>query len=152
MRRIHLILLASLGLNLFILGVWVGEFWRGPVPPFAPRPVDFAGLVQQRIDPASVAMIGERLDKLDEIMRFGFEARRQAFVRLREIIAREPYDQQAVEALLAELPAQRLASEETQWQLIAGVLARLPVEGRLAFADVVFAPPGLRPMPPPRGH
>lgn len=148
MRAIKFALLASLGLNLFIAGWWLSDAWRSKQ--FVDlRPISFTDLAQRHLPPEALDLIREPLSRADNVIEVGFKARQAILERLRYLVPQEPYDQQAVEALLAELPGQRLANEQKQWKLVGEALAKLPADQRKAFAELMFAP--RLQSPPPRG-
>lgn len=139
MKAIGFALLASLGLNLFIAGWWLSDAWRS-TRFVDPRPISFTDLAQRRLPPGALDLIREPLARADNVIEAGFKARQEILERLRYLVPQEPYDRQAVEALLAELPGQRLANEQTQWKLVGEALAKLPADQRKAFAELMFAP------------
>ncbi|SEQ52342.1 Heavy-metal resistance [Devosia sp. YR412] len=154
MSPLRIALYVSLGVNLFIVGWWVGDVWRRP-PPMEPRPFNVAGIAQQRLDPATMDTIGPALAAIDTALRSGFEERDAIFAELREAVTAEPYDADRVETLLSQLVVQRTATEEAQWDLVGDTLAKLSPADRIALADIIFLRPGgNRPpkpgdMPPP---
>ena len=153
MQLMRVIFVISLGFNLFIVGWWLGDQWRRPAPQ-GPRPLNFTAFLQHRLDLSTLDLIREPLDDVNEIMRAGFNARREIFKKLRTLVSQEPYDRQAVEALLLELPSRRFANEQMQWKMVGVVLAKLSAAERKSFAELVFPQPiGFPPPPsPPEAH
>jgi hypothetical protein len=146
MSPLRIALFVSLGVNLFIVGWWVGDIWRRP-PPMEPRPFNIGMMAQDRLDSATMDAIGPLLQSFDEVVRSGFAARDKVFADLRVAVAADPYDAQRVDALLASLVDQRVATENAQWRLVGETLAKLSPDQRDALADIIF----LRPPGPPQG-
>ena len=150
------ILLVSLGLNLFLAGLWLGsrsDFPQFVPPPFTapqPRPVTLGERLASQLSPEGLAKVEGPIAQLDSVMRRGFEERQEIFDQLRELVAAEPYDAAAVKALLDRLPEQRLSGEGAQWNIVADILGSLSDHDRRAFADSVFLrPPVMRSIAPP---
>jgi len=161
MNATRWVLLASLGINLFLVGLWLGSRTEFPPlgpPPFQmpqPRPVTLGERLAHQLSPDALAKVEAPIAKLDNVMRQGFEERQAAFEKARALVTAEPYDAAAVRALLDTLPNQRMAGESEQWGIIANILGELTPADRAAFADLVFLrPPGGGPgpsMPGPQG-
>jgi len=141
------VLLASLGLNLFLLGLWVGsrsEFPQFMPPPFQlpqPRPITLGERLATQLSPEGLARVSQPIAQLDNVMRRGFEERQHIFDQLRDLVLAEPYDAAAVKALLDRLPEQRLNGEADQWSIVADILGSLSEQDRRAFAESVFLRP-----------
>lgn len=148
MSPFRIALFVSLGLNLFVVGWWVGDISRRP-PPMQPQPLTMANMVKDRLSDETMEAIRPSLDALDAVIRDGFVNRTELFAKLREAVAADPYDQALVEDLLGQLVSQRTTAETEQWQIIGEALAHLTTEQRGALADIVFVRPN--PMPPPSG-
>ena len=140
MSPLRIALYVSLGVNLFIVGWWVGDVWRRP-PMMEPRPFNVAFMAQDRLDPATMQSIGPILGAIDSVIRTGFDERIQTFADLREAVAADPYDPVAVDALLGRLVDQRNGTETAQWKLVGEALATLSARDRDALASVIFIRP-----------
>ncbi|MGV3576509.1 MAG: periplasmic heavy metal sensor [Devosia sp.] len=145
MNKIRLLLIASLAVNLFLAGWWVGNTLRQP--PGFQMPIPQMMRYADRASPEEREAIREIFEKVDAVIRAGFERRTETFTKLREIVTHDPFDEAEFNRLIAELPAQRIASEEQQWAIIRDSIIALSAENRQALAEVFFMPPG----PPPGG-
>lgn len=145
MNKIRLLLIASLAFNLFLAGWWVGNTLRQP--PGFQMPIPQMMRYADRASPEEREAIREIFEKVDAVIRAGFEQRTETFTKLREIVTHDPFDEAEFNRLIAELPAQRIASEEQQWAIIRDSIIALSAENRQALAEVFFMPPG----PPPGG-
>jgi|GEM_PF-5916189 len=154
MLATRLLLLVSLGINLFIAGWWVGARFDRPVlPPFA-RPFSLAEALTRELSPDGQDSVKPMIDRLDSIMRSGFSDRQSIFEALRSLATATSYDSARLHQLLASLPQQRTGSEVTQWQLVGDIFDKLSPADRVRFADVIFLRPGPPQGPdqqPPRG-
>jgi len=158
MNATRWVLLASLGINLFMVGLWLGsrsDFQPLGPPPFQmplPRPVTLGERLAHQLSPDALAKVEAPIARLDDVMRQGFEERQATFEKARTLVTAEPYDAAAVRALLDTLPNQRMAGESEQWDIIANILGELTPADRAAFADLVFLrPPSGGPGPHMQG-
>lgn len=143
-------LLASLGLNLFLVGLQAGEWFRQrqlPAPVAAPRPTDSApgtstpgealvrGVVQRAlaaVPPDQRAGVEQRLGShRPEIMRANRELR-AARERVRDAFLAEPIDRAALERAYAEQRQRNLALQEATQRAVLDAMADLPLETRRA--------------------
>lgn len=153
MNNIRLLLIASLAINLFFAGWWVGNTVRQP--PRMPMPVPQMMRYADRASPEEREAIRDIFDKVDVVIKAGFEQRVETFAKLREIVTHEPFEEAEFNRLIAALPQQRIATEEQQWAIIRDSIIALSAENRQALAEVFFLPPGPGPggpggkMPPP---
>ena len=162
MNKIRLLLIASLAVNLFLAGWWVGNALRQP--PRMDMPIPQMMRYADRASPEEREAIREIFEKVDVVIKAGFERRVETFAKLREIVTHEPFDEAEFNRLIADLPAQRIASEEQQWAIIRDSIIALSAENRQALAEIFFLPPGPGPgggpspggpggpMPPPPGQ
>lgn len=148
MPPIRIILVVSLALNLFLAGILVGDYLRPrPGPGGAPRPVAFTEWVMQNLSPESRPQVEPLLVGLDGVMMKGLQDRDAQFQRLRDLIAAEPFDQGAVDNVLAELPEQRLESEREQWRWTSDLLKAVSPADRAVLVNIFFRRPGPPPAP-----
>lgn len=134
-------LFVSLGLNLFIVGWWVGDTWRQPRP-MEPRPFSMRPVAESRLSPETVDLLQPSLEAMDDLLEQAFKARVDLFDDLTEAVRAEPYDRGHVDELLAQLVQNRTAAETQQWRLVGETLAGLSADQRAAFAEIVFVRPG----------
>ncbi|WEK03293.1 MAG: periplasmic heavy metal sensor [Candidatus Devosia phytovorans] len=158
MSPLRLGLIVSLGLNIFVLGWWVGGLWRDPRP-MEPRPFVMADVAASRLSPETLEAIKPTLDAVDHLLQQGFSERVSIFQELTQAVRAEPYDEARVTDLLLRLVDARKQAETEQWRLVGDALADLSAAERSAFAEIVFLgprgpggppPPGGPMMPPPR--
>lgn len=174
-RLIQTALLASVGLNLFLLGTMVPR-WLAPKPPLGDKMVMMGpGEPGGPIGPGGPLFAMRRMvDDLPEadakILKdhFGsdmemFSEKAQSFRdridRLRTLMRADPFDAAALRAELESAMAEREGMEKAQMESIVEVLGKLSPEGRRRLADI--RPPRLllnerRPhggpdQPPPPG-
>lgn len=148
MPILRIALFVSLGLNLFIVGWWVGDASRSPFP-MQPREFTLRPVVESRLPPETFEILRPSLDAMDDLLRGGFRARVELFEDLVDAVKAEPYDKVRVNELLARLVDARTSVERQQWELVGNTLAGLDAEQRAAFATVIFVRPGPdMPWPP----
>ncbi|RYE60122.1 MAG: periplasmic heavy metal sensor [Hyphomicrobiales bacterium] len=154
MNNIRLLLIASLAVNLFLAGWWVGDRLRQPPRMDLPMPQMMS--YADRANPEERAMIGGTFEKVDALIKAGFDQRSATFNKLRELVTHDPFDQATFDQLITQLPQQRLEREEEQWALVRDAIIALSAENRQALAEVFFLPPGPPPgnnrPPPPSGQ
>jgi uncharacterized membrane protein len=160
--RLWTALVASLGLNLFLAGWWVGAVLR-PWPP-APPPGPLHMLSQRlagRLSPAAFREVSALIDAIGERLVRQIEDGAPLRGRLRAILVADVFDAAAFVATLDELTAARTRNDGDISRRIAAVVAGLSAADRAVLADVALASPaGLfggapgplpPPPPPPRG-
>jgi uncharacterized membrane protein len=155
--RLWMALVASLGLNLFLAGWWVGAVLR-PWPP-APPPGPLHMLSQRlagRLSPAAFREVSALIDAIGEHFVRQIADGAPLRGRLRAILMADVFDAAAFVTTLDELTAARTRNDGDISRRIAAVVAGLPAADRAVLADVALAsPPGLfggapGPLPPPR--
>lgn len=166
-RLIQTALLASVGLNLFLLGTMVPR-WLGPNPPH-PDKMIMAGpegpggplgpgapffAMRRMLDDLPEADAKILKDHFGSDMeKFTDKARsfRDRIDRLRDLMRADPFDAPALRAELESAAAERVGMEKAQTDAIVEVLGKLSPEGRRRLADI--RPPRMmeRRMPPPGG-
>lgn len=157
-RLLQTTLLASLGLNLFLLGVMVpgwlghrppsmhGEMPPGPLGPGGPMgPV--GALLRQAADqlpPADAALLREQVQERPDL-RVRAEGFEQQVETVRELMRAEPFDPDALAAALTDISERRQALDGQQMQSLVALLARMSPEGRRVLADFRFQHPSPKP-------
>lgn len=167
-RLIQTALLASVGLNLFLVGTMVPR-WLGPKPPHGDKmmmvgPEGPGGLggpffaMRRMIDDLPEADAKILKDHFGSDMeRFADKAKsfRDRIDRLRDLMRADPFDAAALRAELESTAAERQGMEQAQTDAIVEVLGKLSPEGRRRLAEI-RAPRMMiderrmdRPPPPP---
>lgn len=136
---------ASVALNLFLIGWIVGGWARMPPrPPFA-----MAERLKDRLSASGFSRIGPDLAALDaQAAGLGarFEAVRSAVVAA---AAATPFDATALRGALSGLAATRTGEEQRMTERVVDLIGRLEAPDRRVFAETLFSfPPP--PPPPPR--
>lgn len=156
-------LTASLAINVFLAGLFVGRQMAGPPPPFARfvmrrpqawRPGDpglppFIERIANGMAPQYRTILMSAIDKhRTEIMSAGL-AFREARMKMRNILVAKDFDRQATEAALTDLREKESAFHGTLQSAFLDAAEQLPVEGRRELVNP--PPPGPpREPPPPR--
>lgn len=141
MSPLRIALFASLGLNLFIGGWWVGDVVRrapGMMPPLMMGGNAVA-------EPSATVM--PILKTIDTILTTGAAQRVELLEALRATASAEPYDGAAVRALLDAMLDLRQRVDAERWSAVAEALPKLNEADRVALAGYVFSP-----YPGPGGH
>jgi uncharacterized membrane protein len=154
-RHVWTALVASLGLNLFFAGWWVGAVLRPwpPAPPPGPLHMlsrDLAG----RLSPAAYREVSALIDTVRERFARQMHDSEPLRERLRVILVTDPFDSAAFVQTLDELTADRARNDGEISRRIAAVVAGLSAADRAILADAALASPaglfrGRGPAPPP---
>ena len=132
MSPLRIALFASLGLNLFIGGWWVGDIVRR-APVMMPPPM-MGGVAEPS------AAIVPTLKAIDTILRNGTLERITLLETLRDTASAEPYDAAAVRALLDSMLDLRQRVDAERWSVVAEALPKLNEADRVALAGYIFSP------------
>jgi uncharacterized membrane protein len=143
-RMIYLALLASLGLNLFFAGWWVGAGLRPPPPHEPGGPLhELEHRLQGRLSPAGMSAVERLIEEIDAGFRHQFDAGDAIRRQLHQILISEPFKPEDFVRTLGELTAGRSSFDSTVAQRVAAFAAGLSPEDRRIFADAILAmPPG----------
>lgn len=171
-RLIQTALLASVGLNLFLLGTMVPR-WLGPKPPHGDKmvmmgpdgpggpggPLFAMHRMMDDLPEADAKILKEHFGSDMEKLMEKAKSFRGRIDRLRDLMRADPFDAAALRAELDSVAADRLTMEKAQTDRIIEVLGKLSPEGRRRLADM--RPPRLMinerrmhdgpDMPPPPG-
>lgn len=171
-RLIQTALLASVGLNLFLLGTMVPR-WLGPKPPPGNKivmmgpdgpggPLFAMHRMMDDLPEADAKILREHFGSDMEKLAEKAKTFRDRIDRLRDLMRAEPFDAAALRTELESAAADRLTMEKAQTDRIIEVLGKLSPEGRRRLADM--RPPrmminerrmhgghGEMDMPPPPG-
>lgn len=134
MSPLRIALFASLGLNLFIGGWWVGDVVRR-APGMPPPPMMGSNGI-----PEPPAAILPTLKAVDQILRDGTDERVALLDALRAAASAEPYDAAAIRTLLDSMIDLRQRVDAKRWSTVADALPALSQADRTALANFVFSP------------
>lgn len=150
MSGVRIALFISLGINLFIAGLWFGDAWHRPpmMLPQGPNGSFLTNMARDRLSAETLQDIGPSLNAIDATFRAGFDARSAIFAELRDAVSADPYDVARVDALFADLVNTRTKTETEQWRQVGETLGRLSASERLILADLFFPLPPDRQFPP----
>lgn len=171
-RLIQTALLASVGLNLFLLGTMVPR-WLGPKPPFADKmvmmgpdgpggpggPLFAMHRMMDDLPEADAKILKEHFGSDMEKMMEKAKSFRDRIDRLRDLMRADPFDSVALRTELESAAADRQTMEKAQTDRIIEVLGKLSPEGRRRLAEMrpprmminerrMHGGPDIRPPPP----
>jgi hypothetical protein len=161
-RLLPVVLLVSLGVNLFLAGSWDGTLMRPefPPPPRPRHPQELVRDLQGRVGSDTLAKVEAAIADADRRIRTGPADPRRMEEALREILARDTFDGAAFLAAIDRFLDGRTENDKAIARHLAEVLAGIPLADRKVLAEVVlrpgarppFGPPpgGMPPGPPPR--
>jgi hypothetical protein len=146
--RLRLVLAVSVAVNLLVIGWAVGSRLVAPPPP---NRHPLATRFEERLSPEGMARIAPRLQALLSEVSNGMRAFEDGRDRLRLVVGRENFDDEAIRVELAALTAARNSQEDRVRETLVGVLRDLGAADRRAFVEALFPPPppeARRPPPP----
>lgn len=148
---IRLALVASLGLNLFFAGYWIGSTLNPTFQPPWPKPGRgplhmIAERLRAKLSADGMSKIDKLVDDIEAHMRASMAATEPARQKLKASVAASPFEPEAFIAALGELSAGRTKRDEEAGRRIARTIAELTPEDRKVLADFIL----LLPNPPPR--
>lgn len=171
-RLIQTALLASVGLNLFLLGTMVPR-WLGPKPPFGDKmvmmgpdgpggpggPLFAMHRMMDDLPEADAKILKEHFGSDMEKMMDKAKLFRDRIDRLRDLMRADPFDPVALRTELESTAADRQTMEKAQTDRIIEVLGKLSPEGRRRLAEMrpprmminerrMHGGPEMRPPPP----
>ena len=138
------LLLGSLALNLFFIGVAVAMAIRAPAPSYwDPNIFVRVERLAATLPSADAAILRGQINEnhaaIDDTQA-KYHAARQ---HIHEVLRQEPFDVEAMRAATARTRAARLAFDQTVQGVFANIAAKISPAGRQALADW---PPGRRPV------
>lgn len=155
-RLLQTTLLASVGLNLFLLGVmvpgWLGHhgppppmMQQGPGGPSGPGPMGPIGALLReaasRLPDADAALLREHLKERSGDLRAVAEDFENHVEKVRELMRAEPFDPDALAVALTAMAERRVTEDAKQMQSLVALLSRMSPEGRQVLADFRFQHP-----------
>jgi len=134
------LLLGSLALNLFFLGVAIAMAVRAPAPSYWDRNV-FVRVerLAATLPPADADILRSRINANRTAIEDAQTAYHAAQDQIHEVLRQEPFDSEAMRAAMAKTRAGRQAFDQTIQGVFAGVAAGISQTGRQALANW---PPG----------
>ena len=134
-RGIRILLIASLALNLLVVGVVVGGAFRGKSPrPFGGAEMTL-GAFTQAMSPEHRRALGARLRDAQGAQRPGQGARAEAIRSFLSALKADPFDPTAIEALFAEQQQRASAGMAAGQQALLEQLESMSPSERAEFAD-----------------
>ncbi|MFY8095235.1 MAG: periplasmic heavy metal sensor [Niveispirillum sp.] len=151
-RLIQTALLASVGLNLFLVGTMVPR-WLGPKPPHGERmvmigpdgpggPGGFGGplfAMRRMVDDlpeADAKILRDHFGSDMDLFAEKAKSFRYRIDRLRDLMRADPFDPVALRTELENAAAERQSMEKAQTDSIIEVLGKLSPEGRRRLAEM----------------
>jgi uncharacterized membrane protein len=137
------LLLGSLALNLFFVGVAIAMAVRAPTPSYWDRNV-FVRIerLAATLPPADADMLRGEVNANRARIESAQTAYHTAQDHIHEILRQEPFDAEAMRGAMAKTRAARLASDETVQGVFAVIASKISPAGRQAMANW---PPGRKP-------
>lgn len=151
-------LIASLGMNLFFMGLFVGGllgaggFGYGPPPPPLPPLHLMADRLKGSLSDEGFAKIEALIGELDARFARKISATEQPRQRIKSLLVAEPFDAAAFAAALGEMSVEIDLDRTDINRRIAEVMSQLSRQDRTRVGDatLTFPPPGRGPGPMPR--
>jgi len=138
------LLLGSLALNLFFVGVAVAMAIRAPAPSYwDPNVFVRVERLAATLPPADADILRGQINEnraVIEDMQTKYHSARQ---HIHDVLRQEPFDVEAMRAATAKTRAARLAFDQTVQGVFANIAAKISPDGRQALANW---PPGRRPV------
>lgn len=132
-RWMRILLVASLAMNLLVVGALVGAAIKGGGPW---RGGDHhAGPMARALDPEDRRVLRKRMIETRTDSRDGRKAHRAAMQELVTLLRATPYDAEAVQTQMQEVRGQFLNRMERGQALLLGRLSEMTQAERAAYAD-----------------
>src|SRR5437016_2480694 len=138
------LLLGSLALNLFFVGVAIAMAVRAPAPSYWDRNV-FVRVerLAATLPPADAEILRSQIIANHNAIADAQTAYHTAQDHIHEILRQEPFDVETMRAAMAKTRTARQAFDQTIKGVFAGIAAAISPAGRQALANW---PPGRRPV------
>ena len=134
-RPLLLALGASLAANLFLVGVVAGGWFGAREEPRDSVPAE----LERSMSPERIAAMRDYFQANRDERREGRRARRAMWAEAREAMIAEPYDREALEAVLMRLAESSDERRRRRYLRLASFMETMSVEERTAFADAMRA-------------
>jgi uncharacterized membrane protein len=137
------LLLGSLALNLFFVGIAIAMAVRAPAPSYWDRNV-FVRIerLAATLPPADADTLRGEVNANRAPIESAQTAYHTAQDHIREVLRQEPFDVEALRAAMAKTRTARLTSDQTVQDVFAVIAAKISPAGRQAMANW---PPGRKP-------
>ena len=137
------LLLGSLALNLFFVGIAIAMVVRAPAPSYWGRNV-FVRIerLAATLPPADADTLRGEVNANRAPIESAQTAYHTAQDHIREVLRQEPFDVEALRAAMAKTRTARLTSDQTVQDVFAVIAAKISPAGRQAMANW---PPGRKP-------
>jgi uncharacterized membrane protein len=138
------LLLGSLALNLFFVGIAIAMVVRAPAPSYWDRNV-FVRIerLAATLPPADADTLRGEVNANRVPIETAQTAYHTAQDHIREVLRQEPFDVEAIRAAMAKTRTARLTSDQTVQDVFAVIAAKISPAGRQAMANW---PPGRKPV------
>jgi uncharacterized membrane protein len=138
------LLLGSLALNLFFVGIAIAMAVRAPAPSYWDRNV-FVRIerLAATLPPADADTLRGEVNANHAPIERAQTAYHTAQDHIREVLRQEPFDVEALRAAMAKTRTARLTSDQTVQDVFAVIAAKISPAGRQAMANW---PPGRKPV------
>jgi uncharacterized membrane protein len=138
------LLLGSLALNLFFVGVAIAVVVRAPAPSYWDRNV-FVRVERLAVTlpPADADILRGEINANRAAIESAQTAYHTAQDHIHDVLRQEPFDVEAMRAAMAKTRAARLTSDQTVQGVFAVVASKISPDGRQALANW---PPGRKPV------
>jgi uncharacterized membrane protein len=137
------LLLASLALNLFFVGIAIAMMVRSPAPSYWDRNV-FVRVerLAATLPPADADILRGEIQANRAAIESTQAAYHSAQDSIHDVLRREPFDAEAMRAAMAKTRAARLTSDQTIQGIFVTIASKISPAGRQALANW---PPGRKP-------
>lgn len=134
------LLLGSLALNLFFVGIAIAMAVRAPAPSYWDRNV-FVRVerLAATLPPADAEILRSEINANQSAIKDAQTSYHAAQDRIHEMLRQEPFDAEALRAAMAKTRAGRQAFDQTIQGVFAVIASKISPTGRQALADW---PPG----------
>jgi len=140
------LLLGSLALNLFFVGVAVAMAIRAPQPSYwDPNIFVRVERLAATLPPADAAILRGQINQNHAAIEDTQAKYHSARQHIHDVLRQEPFDVEAMRAATAQTRGARLAFDQTVQGVFADIAAKISPSGRQALANW---PPGRKPVAP----
>jgi uncharacterized membrane protein len=137
------LLLGSLALNLFFVGIAIAMLVRSPAPSYWDRNV-FVRVerLAATLPPADADILRGEIQSNRAVIESAQSAYHTAQDSIHDVMRQEPFDAEAMRAAMAKTRAARLTSDQTIQGIFVTIASKISPAGRQALANW---PPGRKP-------
>ncbi len=143
------ILLVSLLVNCFLLGLVTAPVFRSPgPPPFMGSPGDMAEHLTHGLSPVDATIMRDAFQKEEPIFDHSRLNMDKAMLEMITVLQQPTVDPQDLEKAQNDISSAHGKLDEAMYYLIKQAATKLSLEGRHRFATSILPPPGML-LPPP---